>query len=177
MSFLAVYKALTKRSGLSLCISTGARAASELVKKCEQMAYAVKVMSNGKIDYTSSADSIKFSNGARVLSLPSGNPAGLRGYTAAATLIDECAYIDRPYEVYAAIVPTLTRDTDAELVIASTPAGKKGLFWDLWNTADDTWYKQSTTIEDAKAGGLDVDIEQLKALTIDKEVFDMEYMC
>lgn len=177
MSFLAVYKALSRKNGLSLCISTGARAANELVKKCEQMAYAVKVLSKGKIDYTSSADSIKFANGSRVLSLPSGNPAGLRGYTAAATFIDECAYIERPYDVYAAIVPTLTRDKDAELVIASTPAGKHGLFWDLWNTADDTWYKQVTTIEEAKSKGLDVDIDALMKMAVDPEVFDMEYMC
>lgn len=31
---IAVYKALFRRNGLSLCISTGSRAASELLKKC-----------------------------------------------------------------------------------------------------------------------------------------------
>ena len=177
LAFLAVYKALSRKNGLSLCISTGARSANELIKKCEQMAQAVKQLSNGAIDYVSSADTVKFSNGSRVLSLPSGNPAGLRGYTAAATLIDECAYIERPYDVYSAIVPTLTRDKNAELIIASTPAGKSGLFWDLWNSADDTWHKQSTTIEEACADGLQVDIEAVKNMVIDKEVFDMEYMC
>lgn len=141
LAFLAVYKALSRKNGLSLCISTGARSANELVKKCEQMAQAVKQLSNGEIDYMPSADAVKFSTGARVLSLPSGNPAGLRGYTASATLIDECAYIERPYDVYSAIVPTLTRDPDAEIIVASTPAGKNGLFWDLWSNTDDTWYK------------------------------------
>lgn len=177
LAFLAVYKALSRKNGLSLCISTGARSANELIKKCEQMAQAVKQLSKGSIDYMSSADAVKFSNGARVLSLPSGNPAGLRGYTASATLIDECAYIERPYDVYSAIVPTLTRDKNAELIIASTPAGKSGLFWDLWNNADDTWHKQSTTIEEACADGLQVDIEAMKNMVIDKEVFDMEYLC
>lgn len=177
LAFLAVYKALSKKNGLSLCISTGARSANELIKKCEQMAQAVKQLSNGAIDYMSSADAVKFSNGSRVLSLPSGNPAGLRGYTAAATLIDECAYIERPYDVYSAIVPTLTRDPDAEIIVASTPAGKNGLFWDLWNSADDTWHKQSTTIEEACAQGLNVDIEAIKKMVVDPEVFDMEYMC
>ena len=177
LAFLAVYKALSRKNGLSLCISTGARSANELIKKCEQMAQAVKQLSNGAIDYMPSADAVKFSNGARVLSLPSGNPAGLRGYTAAATLIDECAYIERPYDVYSAIVPTLTRDPDAEIIVASTPAGKNGLFWDLWSNADDTWHKQSTTIEEACAQGLNVDIEAIKNMVVDPEVFDMEYMC
>lgn len=124
-----------------------------------------------------SADSIKFNNGSRVISLPSGNPSSLRGYTAAATLIDECAYIDRPHEVYAAIVPTLTRDPNAELIIASTPAGKNGLFWELWNIDDPTWYKQKTDIEEARQGGLSINIDELKKMVIDPEIFDMEYMC
>ncbi len=71
----------------------------------------------------------------------------------------------------------MTRDPDAELVVASTPAGKYGLYWDLWNNADDTWYKQSTDIQQAKQNGLDVDIEQLKNMVIDPDIFDMEYMC
>ena len=177
LAFLAGYKALSKQNGLSLCISTGARAAGELVKKCEQMAAAIKTLSCGRLDYVASADSIKFSNGSRILSLPSGNPASLRGYTAAATFIDECAFIDRPWEVYESIVPTLTRDPEAELVIASTPAGKQGLFWELWNGADETWHKQSTTVEDAAAAGLKVDIEALRKMVMDQDVFDMEYMC
>ena len=75
-------KASQKRNGLALCVSTGARAASELVKKCQQMAEAVKLLSNGAISYEASADCVKLSNGGRVLSLPSGNPDGLRGYSA-----------------------------------------------------------------------------------------------
>lgn len=82
------------------------------------------------IEYTSSADTIKFSNGARIVSLPSGNPPALRGYTADTIIIDEAAYIERPSDVFAAIAPTLTRNPDAELVLASTPAGKASWFYD-----------------------------------------------
>ena len=170
-------KAATKQNGLALCVSTGARAASELVKKCIQMAEAVKMLSNGLLDYSASADCVKFSNGSRVLSLPSGNPSALRGYSAQAILLDECAFIERPDDVFAAIAPTLTRDPDAELIVASTPAGKSGFFWKLWNEAGDDWYKQRTTIDDAVAQGLEVDIAELEKLVGDKEVFDIEYMC
>ena len=170
-------KAATKQNGLALCVSTGARAASELVKKCIQMAEAVKMLSNGLLDYSASADCVKFSNGSRVLSLPSGNPSALRGYSAQAILLDECAFIERPDDVFAAIAPTLTRDPDAELIVASTPAGKSGFFWKLWNEAGDDWYKQRTTIDDAVAQGLEVDIAELEKLVGDKEVFDIEYRC
>lgn len=174
---MSVYKALSTKNGLSLCISTGARSANELIKKSEMFARAASLMSGGKLSYTSSVDSIKFSNGSRVLSLPSGNTAALRGYSSSATLIDECAFIEHPSDVYASIVPTLTRDRNAELIIASTPAGKSGLFWDLWNKADGTWHKQCTTIEDAKSQGLDVDICALKSMVVDQDVFNIEYMC
>ena len=170
-------KAATKQNGLSLCVSTGARAASELVKKCIQMAEAVKMLSNGLLDYTASADCVKFSNGSRVLSLPSGNPSALRGYSAQAILLDECAFIERPDDVFAAIAPTLTRDPEAELIVASTPAGKSGFFWKLWNEAGDDWYKQRTTIDDAAAQGLEVNIAELEKLVGDQEVFDIEYRC
>ena len=170
-------KAATKKNGLALCVSTGARAASELVKKCIQMAEAVKMLSNGLLDYTASADCVKFSNGSRVLSLPSGNPSALRGYSAQAILLDECAFIERPDDVFAAIAPTLTRDPEAELIVASTPAGKSGFFWKLWNEAGDDWYKQRTTIDDAAAQGLEVNIAELEKLVGDQEVFDIEYRC
>ena len=170
-------KAASKKNGLSLCVSTGARAASELLKKCQQMAEAAKLMSNGLLSYTASADCVKFSNGSRVLSLPSGNPSALRGYSAQAILLDECAFIERPDDVFAAIAPTLTRDPDAELIVASTPAGKSGFFWKLWNEAGEDWYKQRTTIDDAVAQGLEVDIAELEKLVGDPEVFDIEYRC
>lgn len=79
--------------------------------------------------------------------------------------------------MFAAIAPTLTRDPDSELVVASTPAGKHGFFWDLWNQADDSWHVQRTTIYDAISEGLKVDLEQLKRLCPDPDVFSQEYEC
>lgn len=53
---MSVYNALSKRNGLSLCVSTGARAAGEIVKKCTQFAEAVKTLTDKRIDYVASAD-------------------------------------------------------------------------------------------------------------------------
>lgn len=179
LAYLAVYKALSKKGGLALIISTGARASSETMKKVTQFADAVKLMSGSRIDYTASADCVKFNNGSRVMSLPSGNPSALRGYTAVATIIDEAAFIERPEDVLAAILPTLTRDANAELVVASTPAGKNSLFYEMYNSAlnDEEWFVQTTTIYDAKDAGLNVDIDSLKTLCPDDDIFKQEYLC
>ena len=80
---LLVHRALSRPKGLSLCVSTGQRAASEVIAKCQMFAEAVKRMSGGQISYTSTFDSLKFSNGCRVMSLPSSvDGAGLRGWSA-----------------------------------------------------------------------------------------------
>lgn len=140
------------------------------------MAEAIKIASKGAITYTDNAESITFSTGSRILSLPS-NPDGIRGFTAAIVCIDECAFVPFVDECYQAIAPTLTRDPNAELIVCSTPAGCSGLFYDIYTQADDSWYIQTTTIEDAKAQGLNVDIEQLRELCSDPDIFEQEYMC
>ena len=119
------YNALLRKNGLSLCISTGARASSEIIRKCQQFAEAIKVLSEGQIDYTASYDCIKFSNGSRVMSLPgSTDGANLRGYTAQCVCIDEACFIPHFNDIITGIGPTLTRDPNAELILATTPAGK-----------------------------------------------------
>lgn len=133
------YKVLQKPNLTGLCISTGARAAVELLKKCKQMAEAVKIISDGAITYTDNSESITFSNGSRILSLPS-NPDTLRGFSSAIVCIDECAFIPQVEDCWQAIVPTLTRNKDAELIVCSTPAGMSGLFYDFYTDADDSWY-------------------------------------
>lgn len=174
------YKSLMAKNGLSLCISTGARAAGEIIRKCGQFAEAIKVITDGKITYTSSFDSIKFSNGCRVLSLPSSTDgANLRGFTAQLVCIDEAAFISHLDTIMQAINPTLTRNSDAELVLTTTPAGKNGFFYGLYEDAmyDDDWYVQHTSIYDAVNDGLKVDIDALQSLCPDPEIFEQEYCC
>lgn len=174
------YKALSKKNGLSLCISTGARAAAEIIRKCAQFAEAIKVLTNGAIDYTQSFDSIKFSNGCRVLSLPSSTDgANLRGFSAQCVCVDESAYISHLDTILQAINPTLTRDKESELILTTTPAGKNGYFYKLYEDAkyNAEWYVQHTSIFDAIKAGLKVDINALKSLCPDDEIFQQEYCC
>ena len=157
---------------MSLCISVNSRSASEIVKKCQQFAEAVKAMSNGKISYSSSFDGIKFSNGSRVLSLPS-TADSLRGFTAACVAVDEAAFISKLDDVLQAIGPTLSRSTDAQLLLTSTPAGKNSPFYKLWQQAqhDPAWHTQTTTIDDAIQAGLKVDLASLHTLCPDPAAF------
>lgn len=180
LACMLVYKAFSSQSKLSLCISTGARAAAEIIRKCIQFAEAIKMLSNGVISYSSTFDSVKFSNGARVLSLPSSTDgANLRGFTAGCVCVDEAAFIPHLDLILQAIAPTLSRDKDAELVLATTPGAVVGTFWDLYCNAlnDENWHVQTTTVYDAIADGLDIDLNALHSLVPDKDVFACEYEC
>ena len=173
-----VYKALQKDGNLSLCVSVNSRSASEIIRKSQSFAQAVKELSGGKVTFSSSFDQIRFSNGSRVLSLPSTSDS-LRGFTAACVAIDEAAFIPNLDDVLQAIGPTLSRNPDSALLLASTPAGKNGPFFDIWEKAksDPEWHAQTTTILDAANEGLDVDVESLKSLCPDPRAFEQEYMC
>lgn len=174
------YKALSRNNGLSLCISTGQRAAAEIISKCKQFAEAIKILSNGSIDYSASYDQIKFSNGCRILSLPSSTDgSNLRGFTASCVVIDEACYVWHLDKIMQAINPTLSRDPESELILTSTPAGKNGAFYELYLKAlnDENWYVQTTDIYQAKQQGLNIDIDSLKTLCPDPDIFKQEYEC
>lgn len=178
IAFILVRKALEKKNGLTLCISVNSRSASEIIKKCSQFAEAVKTLSKGAITYQSAFDHLTFSNGSRILSLPSTSD-GLRGWTASCVCVDEAAFVYKLDEIMQGISPTLTRDPNAELILTTTPAGMNGPFYEMYARAreDEQWYVQTTTIHDAIQGGLEIDLDSLHSLCQDPDVFAQEYEC
>ena len=177
---MLVCAALQKKNGLSLCISTGARAANEIISKCALWAEAVQMMTDGAITYSASAEKVSFSLGSRVLSLPSSTDgANLRGFTASMVAIDEACYVSNLDQILQAIAPTLTRDNNAQLVFTTTPAGKNSQFYKIYEKAldDDEWLVQKTTIYDAVEDGLKVDVKSLMKLCPDPDIFAQEYEC
>ena len=175
---ILTFKALQKHNGLAICISVNSRSASEIISKCKQFAESVKVLSNNAITYTSSFDTIRFSNGSRIMSLPS-TADSLRGWSAQCVVVDEASFVWRLDDILQGLAPTLTRDPDAELILTTTPAGKNGPFYEMYSNAlnDPVWYVQHTTIHDAIADGLNVDLNSLHSLCPDPDVFAQEYEC
>lgn len=170
--------ALSRKNGLSLCVSVNSRSASEIIQKCKTVAEAICKLANGALSWKAGFDHVQFSNGCRILSLPS-TCESLRGFTAQCVAIDEAAFIYRLDEVLQSIGPTLTRDKNADLILATTPAGRNGPFYELYLKAKDDpeWHLQTTTIHDAIRMGLDVDLASLRTICPDLDVFAQEYEC
>ena len=170
-AFLSTFKCCQKKNALVLYLSTGLRASSEAIKTCVRFAEAIKVLSKGAIDYSASASCLTFNNGSRVLCLP-GSPASCRGWSADLLVCDEMAFWQHPDECWQAIVPTILNElagSNKQIVICSTPLGRNSLFYDLCQKAktEPNWHYFQTTIHDAIAAGLKVDLEELRKLIPD----------
>lgn len=75
---------------------------------------------------------INFKNGTRILCLPCGEKGtGIRGYTIHRLYIDEASRV--PPDVFDAVTPSLIT-TAGDIILLSTPFGRKGFFWECWNS-------------------------------------------
>ena len=177
-AFCCVYDCVINNARWTL-VSTGQRSADELLAKCLTIAVYFEGMLRGTplhFSFTHNATTIKFSNGASIVSLPN-NPAGLRGFSSS-LLLDEFAFISNGDEVWKACIPFLTSPNGAEkkLQIISTPAGQSGRFYDLWTHSED-YFKTKVTLLDAVNEGLNVNVDEIRKTVMDDSVFQQEYMC
>ena len=171
-----------KSAKLWVVLSAGERQALEWMEKAKKWAEAVKATVDGYDEIRNSADAllsraeIRFANGARIVAIPA-NPDTARGYSANLVL-DEFAIHERPFDIWAAIYPSITNPLTGEkrLRIVSTPKGRGNKFADLWEH-NDKYSKHKVTIEDAVRMGLPIDLDELKAGVDDPDIWAQEYMC
>lgn len=171
-----------KSAKLWVVLSAGERQALEWMEKAKKWAEAVKATVDGYDELRDSANAllsraeIRFASGARIVAIPA-NPDTARGYSANLVL-DEFAIHERPFDIWAAIYPSITNPLNGEkrLRIVSTPKGRGNKFADLWEH-NEKYSKHKVTIEDAVRMGLPVDIDELKAGVDDPDIWAQEYMC
>ena len=167
---------------LWVVLSAGERQALEWMEKAKRWSEAVKATVDSYDEIRSSADAlmsraeIRYANGSRIVAIPA-NPDTARGYSANLVL-DEFAIHERPFDIWAAIYPSITNPLSGRkrLRIVSTPKGRGNKFADLWEH-NDTYSKHRVTIEDAVGMGLPVDLDELKAGVDDPDIWAQEYMC
>ena len=117
---------------------------------------------------------ITFPNGARVIALPA-NPDTARGYSAG-VFLDEFARHAKSREIWAALFPTIS--AGYRIRIASTPAGKRGKFYEIMTSgADSGWSPHVVDIHRAVADGLPRDVEGLRRGLADEDIWRQEFEC
>ena len=118
---------------------------------------------------------IRFANGSRIIALPA-NPNTARGYTAN-LILDEFAIHRDGAEIWRALAPSITNPLKRQLKVRvmSTPKGIGNMFHQLWLKPE--WSKHRTTIYDALAGGLKVNIDELRTMVADEDSWAQEFNC
>lgn len=165
---------------LWVVLSAGERQSLEWMEKAKQWvkAFALAITYQEEREHPEAlmkSAEIRFANGSRIIALPA-NPDTARGYTGN-IILDEFAIHRHGTEIWRAMAPSVTNPLKRQLKVRvmSTPKGEGNMFHQLW--MKDGWSRHRTTIEDAKADGLNVDLQQLRELAADEDSWRQEFMC
>lgn len=118
---------------------------------------------------------LMFAGGGRIVGFPS-LPGSVRGGPAHIKL-DEFAHVRQDAELFAAAVGKITRG-DLRLSVASTPFGKRGRFWELYENIGgkhDGWSRHQVMWDECP----DFSPEKLKLIRdeVDEDTWLQEYCC
>jgi phage FluMu gp28-like protein len=156
-----------------LFVSASQRQSKGLMRKFYQHLRALGALTGAaRLAARENREECELANGNTVLSLPA-SPETVRGFSGDVYL-DEFAMHRDSRAIWAALYPSITRGFS--ICVASTPMGKQGKFWDLWSR-NDTFAKHRTTIHDAVADGLPIDVAELRAGLDDPDTWAQEYEC
>jgi phage terminase large subunit-like protein len=129
----ALHTALYEPDSLTLLVSPSQRQSRELFQKVTTFLRAVEPSPRLTEDNRLSAT---LANGSRIVSLP-GDPRTIRGYSAPRLIIlDEAAHLPDDGELYTALRPMLAVSGSGQLILLSTPNGRRGDFFNIWTAQD-----------------------------------------
>jgi hypothetical protein len=129
------------RPKLVLIVAKTKGQAEETIFKMDRCFSALNIRTHG--DPTQTIARV-LPDDSRVIGLAADDTA-VRSYTADLVILDEAALV--PDDVWDAIEPTLAT-TDGDLIVASTPRGKRGLFWETWTNGGPEWLKVQNTVHE-----------------------------
>ena len=167
-AILALHEALFVPDSVTVLVSPTQRQSSELFRKVVELRaalpYTPALLEDNRL-------SMHVAGGGRVLSLP-GSEQTIRGISAVTLLVeDEAARVDD--QLYLSVRPMLAV-RNGRLILMSTPFGKRGHFWDVWNEGTG-WAKvrvPATEVPRITPEFLDEERRSMPAWW-----FDQEYLC
>jgi phage terminase large subunit-like protein len=69
---------------------------------------------------------------SRIISVPATDAA--RGYAADLVIVDEAAFIENGDYIFNQVIEPMTQATNGKIMLLSTPNGKRGFFWECYNS-------------------------------------------
>lgn len=129
----AIWKSFTAPNRMILFVSPGLRQSRIPMRVIHDVVMSKTDLARQVIKKNEST--LELSNGSIFISLPN-SPGLIRGFPATDVYLDEAAHFENSSQVMAAIRPSLLA-THGSLTVQSTPFGKRGLFFNLYQQAVD----------------------------------------
>lgn len=168
-AILGVHRAIYHPHSLILLISPSLRQSSELFRKANEFLRRIDSASE-RVEDTQLTCTL--SNASRVVSLPS-SAATVRGFSAVDLVVeDEAARV--PEELYRAIRPMLAV-SGGQLILMSTPAGRRGHFFEAWNKGGEGW--ERVEIRATECSRITADFLASERANLGDRSFAQEYLC
>ncbi len=141
-SIRALHRALYTPASLVLLLAPSYRQSKELFRKVKDalaaLPFAAPLASESALE-------LEFKNLSRIVALP-GKEATIRGFSGVSLLIvDEASRV--PDELYQAVRPMLAV-SGGDILLLSTPFGKRGFFHHEWTEGGADWHRTKVTARD-----------------------------
>jgi hypothetical protein len=132
----SLHIALAEPHALILLLSRSLRQSAELGRKVFE---SYRTAGRGAIPPEAETKlALELSNGSRILCLPGGDEAAIRGFSGVRCLVlDEASRI--PDSLYVAVRPMIAV-SGGSMMLLSTPFGKRGFFYRVWSSSQ-RWLK------------------------------------
>ncbi|MBN2560656.1 MAG: terminase family protein [Phycisphaerae bacterium] len=175
-SLRRVLRGLNRRRN-QIILSAGERQSREVMEKVRLHCRALQVWHEwhgyGFFRGTSFRQlEVRLPGGVRIIGLPA-NPMTARGFTGD-VFLDEFAMHSDDAAIWSALFPTLLRG-EGELDVASTPRGRKNVFYRLRENR--RFRHQTMTLAKAVAAGLAVDVATMRQGIGDESAWRQEFCC
>jgi hypothetical protein len=165
----ALHEAVAHSGALVLLLSPSLRQSGELFRKVMALYRNTEATVPGVM--MESALRLELDNGSRVIALP-GSESTTRGYSGATlVVIDEASRV--PDELIAAVRPALAT-TNGRLVALSTPAGRRGWFYETW-VRGEGW--ERTEVKAADCARISPEFLADERRELGEFVYSQEYLC
>jgi hypothetical protein len=135
-ALMALHVGCYEPESLIICLAPSQRQSAELLR-------SIRIL-HGKVDGVPALDGesvlkLEMENGSRIMALPGGEEGKtIRGLAGCRLLlVYEAARIDDA--LMQACRPMLATNARGALVMLSTPAGRRGTWFDLWHNGDPMW--------------------------------------
>ena len=165
----AVHRAYFEPEALVVVLTPSARQSAEFLRKACGFARKLNVRSKGD---GHNEISLLFPNGARIVGLP-GSESTVRGFSAVTLLIiDEAARVSD--ELYLALRP-MTAVSGGDMLLMSTPFGKRGFFYEAWTSTSEEWERISVPATECER--IPKEFLEQERSTMGEWWFRQEYLC